>query len=259
MEEALVALEAKLGYQFRDRELLRRAMTHRSRAFEGTPEETSIGDNEQLEFLGDAILGFIVSEVLVARHPGFPEGRLSKLKAYLVSANYLHEAAQDLGLGEHLFLGRGEELSGGRGKRALLANAMEALMAAMYLDGGIDAVRPFVMHKVLRDFDSARGEDESLVVDYKSALQELTQTLNLPMPRYNVVREEGPEHRKTFTVEARVGAEYMDRAQGTSKKAAGQRAAQHVLTMLMATHQHILHPDGVPTGDDAVKPAAVSP
>jgi ribonuclease III len=227
MEEALVALETKLGYQFRDRELLRRALTHRSRAFEGTPEETSIGDNEQMEFLGDAILGFIVSEVLVARHPGFPEGRLSKLKAYL---------ACDLELGEHLFLGRGEELSGGRGKRALLANAMEALMAAMYLDGGIDAVRPFVMNQVLRDFDSARGEDETLVVDYKSALQELTQVMNLPMPRYSVVREEGPEHRKTFTVEARVGSDCLERAEGTSKKAAGQKAAQHLLDVLNSHH-----------------------
>jgi ribonuclease III len=236
MEEALVALETKLGYRFRDRELLQRALTHRSRAFEGTAEETSIGDNEQMEFLGDAILGFIVSEVLVARHPGFPEGRLSKLKAYLVSANYLHEAACDLELGDHLFLGRGEELSGGRGKRALLANAMEALMAAIYLDGGIDAVRPFVMNQVLRDFDSARGEDETLVVDYKSALQELTQVMGLPMPRYSVVREEGPEHRKTFTVEARVGQECLERADGTSKKAAGQRAAQQLLDVLNAHH-----------------------
>ena len=235
VEEALVQLEAKVGYIFKDRELLRRALTHRSKAFEGTPEDT-IGDNEQLEFLGDAILGFLVSEVLVARHAGFPEGRLSKLKAYLVSANYLHESAAALGLGEHLFLGRGEELSGGRGKRALLANAMEALIAAMYLDGGIDIVRPFVMEYVLREFDSARGEDESLVVDYKSALQEFTQILSLPMPRYCVVREEGPEHRKTFTVEARVGQECMDRAHGTSKKAAGQRAAQLVLATLHATH-----------------------
>jgi len=239
MEEALAGLEAKLGYQFRDRELLQRAMTHRSRAFEGAQDEVSIGDNEQMEFLGDAILGFLVSEVLVARHPTFPEGRLSKLKAYLVSATYLYESAQDLGLGDHLFLGRGEELSGGRLKRALLANAMEALMAAIYLDGGIETVRPFVMTRVLRDFDSARGEDDSLVVDYKSALQELTQTMGLPMPRYSVVREEGPEHRKTFTVEARVGHDCVERAQGTSKKAAGQRAAQHLLENLLVHQQDI--------------------
>ena len=118
-------------------------------------------------------------------------------------------------------------------------------MAAMYLDGGIDAVRPFVMNQVLRDFDSARGEDETLVVDYKSALQEQAQTLGLPMPRYGVVREEGPEHRKTFTVEARVGADCVERAQGTSKKAAGQMAAQQVLARLTLMHQNALQASGV--------------
>jgi ribonuclease-3 len=234
MPDALGQLEAFLGYQFRDRELLKRALTHRSSAFEGSAEPDSSGDNEQLEFLGDAILGFLVSEVLVARHPEFPEGRLSKLKAYLVSANYLHEAAQSIDLGIYLYLGRGEELSGGRLKRALLANATEALIAALYLDGGIDVAREFVTRHIFREFDSARGEDASLVVDYKSALQELAQTLNLPMPRYVVVREEGPEHRKMFTVEVRVGATHADQAAGTSKKAAGQRAAQRVLEALLA-------------------------
>ena len=234
MDDALAGLECKLGYSFRDRELLRRALTHRSRAFEGVAAEDRAFDNEQFEFLGDAILGFIVSELLVQRHPSFPEGRLSKLKAYLVSANYLHEAAQKLQLGEHLYLGRGEELSGGRLKRALLADAMEALIAAMYMDGGIEAVREFVLRHVVREFDSARGEDESLVVDYKSALQELSQTLGLTMPRYLVAKEEGPEHHKVFTVEARIGSQYSGQAQGTSKKAAGQRAAQRVLGQLLA-------------------------
>jgi ribonuclease-3 len=234
MDDALGGLEAKLGYTFRDRGLLRRALTHRSRAFEGAAADQPLSDNEQFEFLGDAILGFIVSELLVQRHPSFPEGRLSKIKAYLVSANYLHEAAQTLELGEHLYLGRGEELSGGRLKRALLSDAMEAIIAAMYMDGGIDPVREFVVRHVVREFDSARGEDESLVVDYKSALQELSQTLSLPMPRYVVVKEEGPEHRKVFTVEARVGGEYSGAAEGTSKKAAGQRAAQRVLGQLLA-------------------------
>jgi ribonuclease III len=237
MDDALAGLESKLGYCFRDRELLRRALTHRSRAFEGTATDERLFDNEQYEFLGDAILGFIVSELLVQRHPSFPEGRLSKLKAYLVSANYLHEAAQKLELGEHLFLGRGEELSGGRLKRALLSDAMEALIAAMYMDGGIEVVREFVLRYVVREFDSARGEDESLVVDYKSALQELSQTLGLAMPRYLVVKEEGPEHRKVFTVEVRIGPEYCGQAEGTSKKAAGQRAAQRVLGQLLAEQE----------------------
>jgi ribonuclease III len=241
MVEALQSLEARLGYSFRDQGLLSRAMTHKSRAFE---TNNGLGDtrhdNEQLEFLGDAVLGFLVSELLVECHPTFPEGQLSKIKAYLVSASHLHQVAQLIDLGSQLLLGRGEELSGGRAKRALLANALEALIAAIYIDGGMEEARLFVQRFVVGDFDSTRSEDESLVVDYKSALQEAAQSLGLPMPRYVIVGETGPEHRKTFTVEARVGPEWAERAEGTSKKAAGQKAAQLVLALLMSN----------PPGDD---------
>jgi ribonuclease-3 len=235
MAAALESLEARLGHTFHDRGLLGRALTHKSRAFENNngPGER-VTDNEQLEFLGDAVLGFLVSELLVERHPDFPEGRLSKVKAYLVSATHLHGVAQRLQVGDHLYLGRGEELSGGRSKRALLANALEALIAAIYLDGGLEQTRGFVHRFVLGDFDSTRSEDDSLVVDYKSALQEAAQALSLPMPRYAIVGETGPEHRKTFTVEARVGPEWAERAEGTSKKSAGQKAAQLVLAQLMS-------------------------
>ena len=145
MDEALAALQAKLGYQFQSRELLLRALTHKSRAFETGPPAANerAGDNEQLEFLGDAILGFLISDLLFARHPTFEEGRLSQLKAFLVSSTHLYESAQSLGLGEYLLLGRGEELSGGREKRALLADAMEAIIAAMYMDGGLEPVKAF--------------------------------------------------------------------------------------------------------------------
>ena len=235
MEQALAALEERIGYRFRNRELLNRAMTHKSRAFEtNSLQPERLADNEQLEFLGDSILGFVISELLVERHPSFPEGKLSKLKAYLVSANHLHEVASGMDLGHYLFLGRGEEMSGGREKRALLANAIEALLAAMYLDGGMEPAKQFVIAHVVGDFTVERGEDEALVVDYKSALQEAAQLLGLPMPRYLIAHENGPEHRKTFTVEARVGASYVERAEGTSKKAAGQRAAQLVLKRLSA-------------------------
>ena len=235
MDATLAILEKKLSYTFHTKELLRRALTHKSRAFEITaPGGNGRGaDNEQLEFLGDAILGFLISELLVIRHPGLPEGRLSQLKAYLVSANHLYESAQALELGEHLFLGRGEELSGGREKRALLADAMEAIIAAMYLDGGIEPVRNFVLSAVVASFDAAAGEDESLVVDYKAALQEMAQTLKLPTPRYVTTRESGPEHKRTFTVEVRIGADMAERAEGSSKKAAGQKAAQLLLESLM--------------------------
>jgi ribonuclease-3 len=235
MDEALEVLETRLGYRFQNRGLLNRALTHKSRAFEAAASDGgSAGDYEQMEFLGDAVLGFLISDLLVSRYPSYPEGRLSKLKAYLVSANHLFQVAQRIELGQHLLLGRGEELSGGREKRALLGDALEALIAAMYMDGGIEPARQFVQSCVVEDFDSAGNQDESLVVDYKSALQEAAQALGLAMPRYVIVRESGPEHRKMFTVEARVG-NWAERAEGSSKKAAGQKAAQLVLAQLPAS------------------------
>ena len=232
--EGVAKLQAVIGYQFRNAELLTRALTHKSRAFETNSQQPErLPDNEQLEFLGDAILGFLISEVLVARHPSFLEGQLSKLKAYLVSATHLHNVAVTLDLGAYLYLGRGEEMSGGRSKRALLSDAVEALIAAMYADGGIDPVRRFVLDRVVASFDDELAEDEDLVVDYKSALQEAAIARGLPVPRYVLVRETGPEHRKTFTVEARVGPLFAERSEGTSKKTAGQRAAQQVLSAIL--------------------------
>jgi ribonuclease III len=222
------ALEAALGYQFASRELLSRAFTHRSSIYEKSPSAAT--DNEQLEFLGDAILGFVVSDVLLAAHPDYPEGRLSKLKAHLVSASHLHAVAARLRLGEYLLLGRGEEMSGGREKKALLANAVEALIAALYLDGGIEPARRFILQHVIGEAEPAA--EEALATDYKSALQELAQSLKLPQPRYAIVEERGPEHAKTFLVEARVGRDWVSRAEGLSKKSAGQKAAQEILRQL---------------------------
>src|SRR5277367_5763449 len=145
-------LEAALGHTFRDRELLERALTHKSRIYEKAADGQCSSDNEQLEFLGDAILGFVVSECLVRRYASYPEGRLSKLKAHLVSAARLYEVAQALGLGDYLFLGRGEEMSGGREKKALLSDAVEALIAALYLDAGLEPSRQFIEGKVVGAF-----------------------------------------------------------------------------------------------------------
>lgn len=228
----LAVLERALGHTFRNRELLSRALTHKSRIYEKSPEGNVLADNEQLEFLGDSILGFVVSESLVRRFPSFPEGRLSKLKAHLVSAAWLYEVAQELKLGEHLVLGRGEEMSGGREKRALLSDALEALIAALYLDAGIDAVRPLIEERVIGDLQAPEDGFDSAVTDHKSALQETAQSLKLPPPRYTIVAEEGPEHAKLFTVEVRLGKEWSSQAQGMSKKAAGQKAAQQVLQRL---------------------------
>ena len=232
MPADLGVLEAAIGHEFRDQELFQRALTHKSRMHERPGEVPPAGDNEQLEFLGDAILGFVVSECLVRRFASAPEGRLSKLKAHLVSAARLYEVAQTLGVGDFLFLGRGEEMSGGRAKKALLADAMEALIAAMYLDSGIDAVRVFIETHGVGAFAVADGSVDGAVADYKSALQEMAQALRLPPPRYFIVGEEGPEHSKTFTVEVRIGKDWTGQARGLSNKAAGQKAAESVLQQL---------------------------
>jgi ribonuclease-3 len=149
-----------------------------------------------------------------------------------VSAAHLHEVAQELQLGEHLRLGRGEEMSGGREKKALLSDAVEALIAALYVDAGLEAARAFIELHVLGSLDISEDELGGAVSDYKSALQEMAQTLKLPPPRYVIVAEDGPEHSKTFTVEARLGKDWISQAQGLSKKSAGQRAAQQILQQL---------------------------
>ena len=235
MAADLTVLEGAIGHRFADRVLLERALTHKSRAHELTAEVSVSSDNEQLEFLGDAILGFLVSECLVKRFPDAEEGRLSKLKAHLVSAAHLHGVAQGMALGEFLILGRGEEMSGGRGKKALLADALEALIAALYQDGGMERTRSFIEARVVAGFAAPDGVTDSSVHDYKSALQEVAQTLGLPPPRYSTAHEEGPEHSKTFTVEVRMGTSWIARAQGPSKKAAGQKAAAEILKQLAAS------------------------
>ena len=232
MAESSAGLEALAGYAFRNRELLQRALTHKSRANENAPGVEQ--DNEQLEFLGDSILGFVVSDQLVRAYPEQAEGRLSKTKSQLVSASHLHLVAQELNLGDYLRLGRGEELSGGRTKKTLLADAVEALLAAIYLDGGIQPARQFVVRHVLSD-RSAIDDNPVASTDHKSALQELTQALRLPQPRYAIVEEHGPEHAKTFLVEARVGREFITRADGLSKKSASQKAAHELLAKINAS------------------------
>jgi ribonuclease-3 len=241
MSADLENLEAALGHRFRDRETLVRALTHSSRGHEQGVEQpdskSTRADNEQMEFLGDAVLGFLVSEALVERCPTYPEGRLSKLKAHLVSAAHLCEVARRMELGQYLILGRGEELSGGRAKRTLLVNCLEALIAAVFLDAGIEAARAFVNRAVLGDGDSETQVIGAGIlnteVNFKGALQELARTRNLPPPRYVIVEERGPEHSKTFTIEVRLGRDLTGQADGSSKKSAAQQAARDVLARLL--------------------------
>jgi ribonuclease-3 len=229
MTPPIERLEEKLGYRFRDRELLLRALTHRSCASEFPPDQCA--DNEQLEFLGDAVLGFVVSEALVSRYPGALEGELSQWKSHLVSATYLYGCALSIDLGDYLRLGKGEERNGGRARRTVLANAFEAIIAAMHLDGGIEVATAFVKARVLEEIDQmADGAIELL--NHKSVLQERTQAMGLPMPRYFTVATAGPEHAKVFTVEARVGDVLSERATGSSKKAASQHAAEILIGRL---------------------------
>jgi ribonuclease III len=229
----LELLEAAIGHHFRARDLLRRALTHKSLVCEQAAGVTHVhSDNEQLEFLGDAVLGFLVSETLVDRYPDLPEGRLSKIKAHVVSATHLYDVARRIDLGDYLYLGRGEEMSGGRAKRALLANAVEAIIAALYLDGGAATARSFVDLYVLAGLDAADYAACDTMADFKSALQEAAQARKLPQPRYAIIKERGPEHSKTFTVEVRVGREYAAQAEGDSKKSAGQNAARLALDQM---------------------------
>ncbi len=239
----IAGLEKALGHGFERRSLLEQAVTHSSHAREATAKNggAEAGDNEQLEFLGDAVLGFVTSEELFRRYPQFREGQLSKLRAYLVSEKHLIRAARQLKLGEYLRLGHGEEKSGGRQKTALLVDALEAVLAAMYLDAGLEATRKFILKKVLgaelRRMSKA-GPDHLPVTDFKSALQEAAHTLGWSQPAYVLVRERGPEHQKTFTVEARVRhveetrRDYAARGIGATKKQAEQSAAKKALEYL---------------------------
>ncbi len=221
--EEATSLEQVIGYRFQRPEWLGQALTHRSHSEESAGKLSS---NEQMEFLGDAILGFLVSEALLQKFPEAREGALSKLRARLVSAAHLHDVAEQVELGRFLRLGRGEERSGGRSKKALLVDALEALVAALYCDGGLTAAREFVERWILAPVDW----EQVPTTDFKSELQELLQERRAPPPRYLVTREQGPEHQKTFTVELRVGGESIAFAEGSTKKAAEQAAAQIALS-----------------------------
>src|SRR5246127_1870492 len=240
----IAALEALLGYHFQRPELIHQALTHSSQARELEalqPLQVGLkpGDNEQLEFLGDTVLALVTSEELFQRFPQFREGELSKLRAHLVSERHLIRVAQQLELGHYLRLGRGEEKSGGRGKTALLVDALEAILAAIYLDGGLEVAREFVLRNVIAPEleRMERGGGTLPITDFKSALQEAVRSLGLPQPAYVLVEEAGPEHSKTFTVEARLNSrdrnpEFVGRAQGSTKKTAEQDAARQLLTYL---------------------------
>jgi ribonuclease-3 len=233
-------LEEALGHRFANRALLEQALTHSSFARESTEPAA---DNEQMEFLGDAVLQLVASQELYQRFPAYQEGELSKLRAHLVNAHHLVHCAVQLHLGSYLRLGRGEEKTGGRRKTALLSDAVEALLAALFLDGGLEPVRVFARRYVMGETEEQLARElrsGAALGNYKSALQEYMQSERLGTPLYRVKSESGPDHRKRFLVEVRLKTEDdapippLARGRGSTKKLAEQDAARRALQQMKA-------------------------
>lgn len=219
-----------LPYEFKNTDLLEEALTHRS--FSPSSQTGSTNNNERLEFLGDAVLGLIVSERVACIFPNFSEGKLSKVRASLISRTTLAKVAKRLDLGRWLRLGKGEEVTRGREKSSLLADALEAVIGAVYLDGGLGAVRAFIDCILVQEFSNLQnGEARSFFGDSKSQLQEWSHKHIGSVPRYELIQESGPDHQKIFEVVVHVGKTPMGRGTGRTKKEAEQRAAE------MALHQ----------------------
>jgi ribonuclease III len=225
VDDGLLEFEQRIGYTFARREFLRRALTHKSYSHEAKDEE--VRHNETFEFLGDSVLGFVIGDLLFHEFPQLDEGALSKMKAHLVSAPTLAAKARQYEMGGVILLGVGEEKTGGRKKDSLLANLFEAVIAAIYLDGGVEPARKLIVQSFLADIRNIDQQD-LLFRDYKTALQELAQGRGLQLPEYKVVDEVGPDHGKTFVIEVKVGS-LTARGEGTSKKEAQQQAAKRAM------------------------------
>lgn len=224
-EYTLQTLEERIGYRFQDSTLLRQALTHSS--FTNEQKINKAKNYERLEFLGDAVLELVSSEFLFREYPQVPEGELTKLRASMVCEPSLAFCARDLELGEYIRLGKGEESTGGRNRDSITSDAMEALIGAIYLDGGMEKAKTFIHNFILSDL-----EDKQLFYDSKSNLQELIQGKLRKEIRYELIDECGPEHDKTFRVAVHMGDEVLGEGQGRTKKAAEQQAAYRALLQL---------------------------
>ncbi len=218
------SLEAKLGYSFRDRSLLENALTHSSYANEN---HAAMGSNERLEFLGDSVLGMVTADYLFRAHPDLPEGDLTRTRAALVCEESLAEVADRLELGDYLKLGRGEAAGGGRERPSIRADAVEAVLAAVYLDGGLEECA-----KIIRRFILDKEREKGASRDYKTALQELVQRRSGQVLAYQLIGESGPDHAKRFAVEVTLNGESIGRGEGHSKKEAEQMAAKAAMERL---------------------------
>ena len=223
----MTALDERLGYSFRNRALLETALTHSSYANEN--RASGIVCNERLEFLGDSVLGVTVADFLYRHFPDMPEGRMTRLRAELVCEQSLHRVALELHLGDYLRLGKGEEHNGGRKRASILSDAVEAVIAAMYLDAGMETAAGFI-HRCL--LDDVRAIETPTFTDYKTSLQELVQRHSGQVLSYELVGEEGPDHAKTFRVQVCLNGDPIGRGIGRTKKEAEQAAAANALEAL---------------------------
>lgn len=229
MKKDMSKLEQTIGYNFKNRSLLEEALTHSSYANERKQEQAK--NNERLEFLGDAVLSVVVSDFLFKTHTHLPEGELTKLRAKVVCEQALSECSKSIDLGSYLILGRGEEMTGGRHRASILADAFEALIAAIYLDSSIDVARPFILAHIEPLVEKvASGK---MIHDYKTHLQEIVQTKRDQHVSYELVRSEGPDHNKTFYMQVRLNEEVIGMGSGHSKKEAEQAAAKEAVAFLI--------------------------
>ena len=219
-------LEKRLGYTFSDRSILDTALTHSSYANESPQTRRS---NERLEFLGDAVLGFCAAKTICRLYPDMPEGGLTRLRAELVCEASLHQVALSLGLGDYIHLGRNEQCNGGRQRTSILADCVEAIIAAIFLDGGLEPAEAFIAGHILQDVQAGRRPART---DYKTQLQELLQRAGGAAPVYTIVGESGPDHDKTFTASVALHDGASAQGEGKSKKEAEQAAAKAALEAL---------------------------
>lgn len=225
MRDRIEELEQKIRYSFRDKRLLERALTHSSSANERKINKTE--DYERLEFLGDAVLELVSSEHIYREHPEMSEGKMTKFRSSIVCEPALAFCAREIGVEQYILLGRGEEATGGRTRDSIISDVMEAIIGAVYLDSGLEEARDFIHRFILSDL-----ENKQLFYDAKTILQELVQKENMGALRYELVREDGPEHDKTFVVEAYIGEKKAGDGTGHSKKAAEQKAAYEALVRM---------------------------
>ncbi|WP_075718658.1 ribonuclease III [Roseburia sp. 499] len=221
----LKEFEKRIGYEFSDEKLLRQALTHSSYANER--HMGKLADNERLEFLGDAVLEIVSSEFLFHKYPKHPEGELTRLRASMVCEPTLAFCTRELELGKYLLLGKGEDMTGGRERKSILSDAMEAVIGAIYLDGGFASAKEFINRFILNDI-----EHKQLFFDSKTILQEVVQAKEEGELSYRLIHEEGPDHDKKFVVEARIGEVVYGQGTGRTKKSAEQEAAYHTLLEL---------------------------